>query len=157
MLQCRLSSCRCRILRSFFIIRYALHHKQLKSRHADLCAVQAQESQPLPFVVELIKLGGKVKVLERGDPETGETKSISLYRSGADPVSLQDNNGKLAGRLYLKNVMVPGDIAMIEVDLPFGFWLVMHVFELSCLTKLYLAFKLASCIPAHRLCLFNLL
>lgn len=71
---------------------------------------------------DLIKLGGKVKVLARGDPETGQTKSISLYRSGADPVSLQDNNGKLAGRLYLKNVnvMVHGDVAMVEVLAPEG-------------------------------------
>ncbi len=55
--------------------------------------------------------------MEKGGPETGETKSISLYRSGDDPPSLKTKSGKLAGRLYLKNVnvMVPVETAMVEV------------------------------------------
>ncbi|KAL3148603.1 hypothetical protein ABBQ38_014031 [Trebouxia sp. C0009 RCD-2024] len=69
---------------------------------------------------DLVKLRGKVKVLKKGDPETGDTKSISLYRSGDDPPSLKNKDGHLAGRLYLKNVniMVPADTAMVEVVAP---------------------------------------
>ncbi|KAL3159378.1 hypothetical protein ABBQ38_009809 [Trebouxia sp. C0009 RCD-2024] len=69
---------------------------------------------------DLVKLRGKVKVLKKGDPETGDTKSISLYRSGHDPPSLKNKDGHLAGRLYLKNVniMVPADTATVEVVAP---------------------------------------
>lgn len=87
---------------------------------------------PCCCVVDLVKLRGKVKVLKKGDSETGDTKSISLYRSGDDPPSLKNKDGHLAGRLYLKNVniMVPADTAMVEVHT----WLLtMHAFELCCL------------------------
>ena len=79
----------------------------------------APEFYHLLCFVDLIKLRGNVKVLKKGDPdpETGETKSISLYRSKDDPPSLKNKNGRPVGRLYLKNVnvMVPVNAAMIEV------------------------------------------
>ena len=86
---------------------------------------------PCCCVVDLVKLHGKVK---EGGPETGDTKSISLYRSGDDPPSLKNKDGHLAGRLYLKNVniMIQADTAMVEVH-THTWLLTVHAFELYCL------------------------
>lgn len=90
---------------------------ELQSTEKPMLLNSALEFHHLLCFVDLIKLHGKVKVLEKGVPETGETKSISLYRAGDDPPSLKTKSGKPAGRLYLKNVnvMVPVEVAMVEV------------------------------------------
>ena len=93
--------------------------------------------------VDRIRLDGKVKVLQRGDLETGHTRPLSLFRRGDDPQILRNPNGKPAGRLLLTNVnaMVLVERAKIEVNMHawlqpyYGWYLVVLLAEIVLFSK----------------------
>ena len=67
--------------------------------------------------VDRIRLNGKIAVLERGHLETGDKRSLTLFKNKYDAQDLR-KNGNPAGRLLLINVinMVHAKAAQIEVD-----------------------------------------
>jgi len=81
------------------------------------CYAEPKGLHIILHAVDRIRLDGKVEVLEKGNLETGEKRSLTLFKNNYDAQDLR-KNGNPAGRLLLINInsRVHTKAAQIEVD-----------------------------------------